>query len=162
MCQQSPFIGPIHGSWDPHTDTHAIHLLLGTRAAERIGGGITRMSTTSSHKSPRPGTRWKPSGSCRPWIYCNVLLCFSLKYMYMRLVLSAIARGSKHLWKEISVHYFLYFIVFSRESVTFHCLVGIGQRKQEGEPMTTSGTDFRDACEIWHLNKPHRNSCFSN
>lgn len=36
----------------------------------------------------------------------------------------------------------LYFIVFSRESVTFHGLVGIGQRKQEGEPMTTSGCDF--------------------
>ncbi len=41
-----------------------------------------------------------------------------------------------------------YFIVFSRESVTFQCLVGIGQRKQEGELMTTSGCDFRDAGEI--------------
>lgn len=42
----------------------------------------------------------------------------------------------------------LNFIVFSRESVTFHGLVGIGQRKQEGEPMTTSGCDFGDASEI--------------
>ena len=41
------------------------------------------------------------------------------------------------------------FIIFSEESVTFHCLVGTGHRKQEGEPMTTSGCDFGgDAGEI--------------
>lgn len=55
-----------------------------------------------------------------------------------------------------------YFIVFSRESVTFQRLVGIGQRKQEGEPMTTSGCDFRDAGEIWNRNEPCRNTCFSS
>lgn len=153
MCQQ---VKPcLLGRWmDPQVCTqrqaHHPSLDWGTRPAEKMGGGITRMNTTSrgiNHHRARQTMKaqWQLSALdlrlCAAMLFIKIYVHETCTFVRVS-VHERESERAKEFMKGNSCTLLFYFIVFSRESVTFHCLVGIGQRKQEGKSMTTYGCDF--------------------
>lgn len=82
--------------------------------------------------------------SAQWWLSGSDLLRFTAKTS----IHEGTERAPKSLWKEIALHLLVCFMVFSRESVTFHSLAG---NRAGRKPMTTSGCDFRG--EIWNAKR---------
>lgn len=82
--------------------------------------------------------------SAQWWLSGSDLLQFTAKTS----IREGTERALKNLWKEIVLHLLVCFMVFSRESVTFHSLAGIQTSRKL---MTTSGCDFLG--EIWNARR---------
>lgn len=94
---------------------------------------LTNMAGTRKSAHTPSSAQW--------WLSGSNLLQFTAKTSKHK----GMERAPKNLWKEIALHLLVCFMVFSRESVTFHSLAGIRAGRK---PMTTSGCDFLG--EIWN------------
>lgn len=109
-------------------------------STDRPGGGITHLQTwwvlVNQHTHTPSSAQW--------WLSDPDLLRFTTKTS----IHEGTERAPKNLWKEIALHLLVCFMVFSRESVTFHSLAG---NRASRKPTTTSGCDFQG--EIWNVKR---------